>query len=201
MRSLWVLVLATACSDARRGTLDPADDSAAPADDSAAGDDWAAQYDITGDGNGFPNNGGGNGSGDDTGGGGNGSGDDTGDSGSTGGTVDTAGDCPVTIPKDVVVIADDSFLTDDGLVVYVCKNNVLSLTGSGATVFVGVGGQLWNNSSGNTIYAKSGAELAFYDSDNEVYIEEGVDVEDDSKDATLPLVICTSVTYENEPDC
>jgi len=71
----------------------------------------------------------------------------------------------------------------------------------GVLRLVGSHGQLWSNSSGNTIYAKTGADLAFYDSDNDVYVEGGVDVEDDSKDGKLPLVICTSVTFENEPDC
>ena len=83
-----------------------------------------------------------------------------------------------------------------------CKNKVLSLTGERCDgVRRCTGGQLWLNSSGNTVYARTGAELAFYDSDNDVYIEDGVDVEDDSEDATLPLVICSSVIFENEPDC
>ena len=186
MRSVWMIAVLAACSDAKRGGMDLVggdDDTGEP-----TGDDSGEPNDDT---SGNTNDD--SGKTDDSG--------DSGDSGKTGGTVDTAGDCPVTIPKDVLVIDDDAYVKDDGIVVYVCKNKVLSLVGGSATVFVGVGGQLWNNSSGNTIYAKAGAELAFYDSDNEVYVEDGVSVEDDSKDGTLPLVICTSVTYENEPDC
>jgi hypothetical protein len=194
MKAVWLLAGAMACQRADRGSPDELvggdDDTAAPAED-----DSGVRHIFTDhpDGDGLPN---GVGNGDDSGDTG-----ETGETGGTGGTIDTAGDCPVTIPKDVVVIDDDEFLTTDGVVAYVCKNKVLSLTGSGATVFVGVGGQLWMNSSGNTVYARTGAELAFYDSDNDVYIEDGVDVEDDSEDATLPLVICSSVTFENEPDC
>jgi hypothetical protein len=182
-----MIAVLAACSGAERGGAELlGDDSSVDVDDSAP-DDTSVTHGIADDSGGLTGNG------DDSG--------KTDDSGSTGGTVDTAGDCPVTIPKDVVVIADDAYLKEDGIVAYVCKNKVLSMIGSNATVYVATGGNLWMNSSGNTIYAKSGADLAFYDSDNEVYVEDGVSVEDDSKDATLPLVICTSITYENEPDC
>jgi len=190
MKSIWTIAVLAACSHAERGGVEllGSDDSAVETDDSASVHDPDYTTDFLG-GNG---NGGGGDSGD-TG--------KTGGTGGTGGTVDTAGDCPVTIPKDVVVVDHDAYMKEDGVVAFVCKNTVLSLIGSNATVFVGAHGQLWNNSSGNTIYAQTGADLAFYDSDNDVYVEGGVDVEDDSKDGALPLVICTSVTYENEPGC
>jgi hypothetical protein len=192
MKSIWTIAVLAACSHADRGGVEllGGDDSAVDTDDSASVQDPDYTTDFLGG-----NGGGGGGGGDsgDTG--------KTGGTGGTGGTVDTAGDCPVTIPKDVVVVDQDAYVKEDGIVAFVCKNKVLSLIGSNATVFVGGNGQFWNNSSGNTIYAKSGADLAFYDSDNEVYVEDGVHVEDDSKDQSLPLVICTSVTYENEPDC
>jgi hypothetical protein len=200
MKSVCMIAVLAACSHADRGGVEllGGDDSAT--DDTAAG--GTNTQDVFDDTGGIPN--GGDDSGDSGDSGASGDSGDSGDSGKTGdtgGTIDTAGDCPVTIPKDVVVVTHDAYMKEDGVVVYVCKNKVLSLIGSNATVFVGSHGQLWNNSSGNTIYAKTGADLAFYDSHNDVYIEGGVDVEDDSKDGTLPLVICTSVTFVNEPAC
>ena len=92
----------------------------------------------------------------------------------------TGGGCVVAIPPDAVVSDGEFPLSGDGHVVWVCKNDTVSIDGSGNVLFVESNGSALVSGTGNTVYALSGADMAVYTQSNTFYFDGDFDLLDEA---------------------
>jgi hypothetical protein len=109
--------------------------------------------------------------------------------------TDVPDPCEFAIPANAEVVNGDTSRTDDGAVLWVCRNNTLSYSGDGATIYLEQRADLVINGTGNTIYAVTGAAIHNFGDANAYTVGDPGDVVDEA-DVPATVEECPNLHFD-----
>jgi hypothetical protein len=112
--------------------------------------------------------------------------------------------CQVALPDDVWIVSDDTGSTQDGIVAFVCRNDMMSYSGNGGVFFLDDRGELVVSGDRNIIFAPANARIHNFGEGNRIVLEKERSLSDESDDGAA-VQLCDPLEYdlggERDPGC
>lgn len=112
--------------------------------------------------------------------------------------------CEVSLPDDVWVVSDDTGSTQNGLVAFICRNDMLSYSGSDGVFFLDDRAEIVLSGNRNIIFAPANARIHNFGEGNRIVLERERSLSDES-DEGAAVQMCDPLQYdfdgERDPGC